>query len=411
MIRRSVFLLCCGAFVLATLCFLALEAEAEPQPWLPPSDTTLALRDPDHFAWLTFIAINWPADLGRKAADPALPLGSPVPVVWESWRLASDIYRPNAERPANWDESGEVKHITDDDDVPLQRKLLTQTQPVPPGDAGHQHDEVRYNRAAFEYVMDNKLYAVEEQEVRFYRRQSFQFPTDALVVKAVWRPIAEEEKPRYHWAMVQDGRGGSFLYGLASLHLMSKVLPDWFWATFEHIDNPFRAGIHDEGWLLPSRDTIACPPHDLACNKAPAGFGLEGTCWENYRLRGTQTSFTDSYGRPILLANSELETGFQRTASCMTCHARATIGPRLNHEASFEFGPAFAKHPLSPPDVDRLAVFRVLPDDHFESYNGVPDPAWFALPPLGASRWNSYLQLDYAWSLARAQHRISYHQN
>jgi len=186
---------------------------------------------------------------------------------------------------------------------------------------------------------------------------------------------------------------------------MSKVLPDWFWATFEHVDNPFRGSVHDEGWLLPSRDTTACPPpQEPACNRAPAGFGLEGTRWENYRLRGTQVSFTDSYGRSVRLANSELETGFQRSASCMTCHARATIGPRVNEAASFEFGPAFARHPLSPATVNRLPVFRALPDDRFESYNGAPDPAWFALPRTGVAQWDRYLQLDYVWSMARAQY-------
>jgi len=88
----------------------------------------------------------------------------------------------------------------------------------------------------------------------------------------------------------------------------------------------------------------------------------------------------------------------------MTCHARATIGPRVNEAASFEFGPAFARHPLSPATVNRLPVFRALPDDRFESYNGAPDPAWFALPRTGVAQWDRYLQLDYVWSMARAQY-------
>jgi hypothetical protein len=46
------------------------------------------------------------------------------------------------------------------------------------------------------------------------------------------------------------------------------------------------------------------------------------------RLRGTQTDFVDSRGRPTILANSQIEHGFQQTSSCIACHARATVGLR-----------------------------------------------------------------------------------
>ncbi|WP_051329253.1 hypothetical protein [Geminicoccus roseus] len=379
-------------------------AEAEEAPWVVPSDAALALRDPDRFAWRLFVAINWPAREDESAPDETAPLGAPRPVVWETWALASDVYLPDGRKPPAWpDVSHRLGDERDPDERPVQQTLIRDTRPTPPGTQGHQKDEVRMNRAAFDYVRDQGLYSIDGQERRFYQRRPVAFPPDAMEIKAVWRPIPEGQKARYHWAVISDEPDGKErLYGLTSLHVMAKVLPRWLWMTFEHVDNPFRHGIHDEGWLIPSRDTVACPqaPHD--CGELPAGFGLEGTVFENYRLRGTQTDFTDDYGRPVHLANSELETGFQRTASCMTCHVRSTIGPRVNAAASFEFGAGYKDHELAPPEATRLPVFRQNEDGSFESYYGVPETAWFRLPDTGVSSFDTYLQLDYVYSMMRA---------
>jgi len=45
--------------------------------------------------------------------------------------------------------------------------------------------------------------------------------------------------------------------------------------------------------------------------------------WQYYRLRGVLTDLKP--GQPQLLANSELEAGFQGSSSCNTCHAQAAI--------------------------------------------------------------------------------------
>jgi hypothetical protein len=84
---------------------------------------------------------------------------------------------------------------------------------------------------------------------------------------------------------------------------------------------------HFQGWTVPSFDGAACPPENLHCNKIPEGYGIEGTNWANYRLRGTQSTFVDNRGEPRILANSHFE-GFldQESMSCMTCHAMAVKG-------------------------------------------------------------------------------------
>lgn len=375
------------------------------EPWSIPTDAALALRDPDRFAWQLFRALTWPADQDARTADPSAHYGADGSVVFQTWVLASAAYPEKGVEPPAWDEFNSAMPLElDGTDGPLQLSLLRDIPPIPPGTEGHQADEVRMNRAAFEYIRANGLYSIEGQQRFFYAQREIFFPPEALEIKAVWRPVSTDNADRYHTAPFVDAESGeTLLYGLTALHIMSKVLPRWHWSTFEHVDNPFRDGIHDEGWLNRSRDSLACPAHHLDCNRAPSSMGLEGTRWENYRLRGSQVDFTDDMGNPVILANSELETGFQTTASCMSCHVRATIGPNINVSASFEFGPEHNEHPLAAPRASRLPVFNVAPDGRITSFYGTPDPDQFSIKGMEGPNPAIHTLLDYAWSLARAQ--------
>jgi hypothetical protein len=391
---------------LGLLAALAVSGPAvAADPWAIPADTATALRDPDRFAWQMFVALTWPADPGSRAPATDRAYGNPGPVVFETWALSDQTFLPRGAQPPAWNDiPWAAPRNLGTRAVPRQVALFRQVDPVPPGSANHQQEEIRLNRPAFDYVRDNRLYSIEGQEFRFINDLPVNFPADAIEVKAVWRPIREEDKARYQWAAMKDPKSGKmFNYGLTALHVASKVLPHWFWATFEHVDNPYRNGIHDEGWLNPSRDSVACPPEHLDCNLPPQGFGLQGTRWEFYRLRGTQVDYIDAAGRPVILGNSELETGFQPSASCMSCHARSTIGPMRNDAARFAFGPDAKAHPPSPPEPMRLPVFRVAPDGQVTSFNGPPDPATLLLPGQAAGGVDTYLPLDFVWSLIEAQ--------
>jgi hypothetical protein len=197
--------------------------------------------------------------------------------------------------------------------------------------------------------------------------------------------------------------GTERLYGLTALHIVSKDLPSWFWATFEHVDNPTLED--SEGWQLRSVDRFACAGEPADCNRAPRGIGLEGTVWENYRLRGTLTRFVDDAGRPLLLANSELEAGMQSTSSCITCHARSSIG-------------------LVDAVPTRLPIFEGWPNDGSRAngsltagapatpgerrgYVGMPSREWFE--SVRASGNSLFAPLDFVWSLSKARPRkVSY---
>jgi hypothetical protein len=275
---------------------------------------------------------------------------------------------------------------------------------VAPGSVSHEQEEVRLNRPAFDYVRDNSLFSVEGQQWFFYNHQPIVFPVGAVEVQVVWRAIGEEDKARYQWEEFRDAKSKRrYLYGLTALHIQSKVLPHWFWATFEHVDNPYRPGLYDEGWLTRSRDSVACPATQLDCNRVPTGFGLEGTRWENYRLRGSQIDYVDDEGDPLILANSELETGFQQSSSCMSCHVRSTIGPSRNDAASFVSSADSKDHPPARPAAMRLPVFKIDADGTVTSYNGPPQPGEFLLPGQAGGGRDTFLSLDFVWSLIEAQ--------
>ena len=82
------------------------------------------------------------------------------------------------------------------------------------------------NRASFDFIVKNDLWYVEGQVAAFKRGTPVVFPIESKEVKAVWKAIAEGDKPRFHWATGTDGK----TYGLVALHMITKDLPNWTWA-------------------------------------------------------------------------------------------------------------------------------------------------------------------------------------
>ncbi len=354
------------------------------QPWVEPLDPVAAREQSDEYAWRLFVALNWPA-------DPKAPLGATGPVVWELWRTAGDVYRPDGADPGVWD--GARSQRAEDRFETVSLKDLPNARHVVGGrmvpwvdslESAKRLTEIRMNRPIFEFIRSFELYNTEGQ-VRAVARGGVSFPYGSRQVKAKWRPITEAEQARYHTLVVTLADGTRRLYGLTALHIASKDLPNWFWATFEHVDNPTLAdGDH---WQLASHDEFACHGQPTDCNRYPPHIGLEGTVWQYYRLRGTLTSFVTADGMPRRLANSELESGFQTTASCMTCHARSSIALLPDRAGS------------DPSVALRLPIFDG-PDR--QGFTGTPQTAWFA--PNGESGPH-FIPLDFVWSLSKARSR------
>jgi hypothetical protein len=354
------------------------------EPWDDLQDTALAVSRPDEYAWRLFVSMNWPADVTKRTANASVKFGADGPVVWETWKLARDVFKLDGSDPGEWLEQVKpaVRELADFETRPLQQiardnQLGIARPAFDPQAALGGGNETRLSKDTYEFVRANKLYNLDGQnDLSKQGRLTISFPARSKEIKAQWREISEAQKPRYHWTSLKAPDGKTRIYGLTALHITTKDLPNWFWATFEHVDNATRPG--NEAWKLESRDTFACTIAPFNCNLAPKGIGLEGTKWENYRLRGTQIEFIDSRGTTTLLANSEPEEGFQATSSCMTCHSRSTIGPKGN---------------------DRLDIFK----SDGTSFNGAPDPGWFIIRDANSKQTGRYAQLDFVWSLFRAQ--------
>jgi hypothetical protein len=425
----------------------AVAAADGSRPWIAPDDGRQAATHSDQYAWRLFVALNWPADRAGRAADPKAAFGADGPVTWEVWQDANDVYLEDGGDPGAWGAEGSTpvasSAVADESrfetvslkDIPIARhivggRMVPLTDPV--ADA-KRLTEIRMNRATFEYIRANELYNVDGQLRLIAAARAVNFPSAATEVKAKWRPIRADERERYHTVTVRLADGTERLYGLTALHIVSKALPQWFWATFEHVDNPTLPGA--DGWQLLSSDRFACAGEADNCNRAPRGIGLEGTVWQNYRLRGTLTRFVDDGNRPLLLANSELEAGMQQTSSCMTCHARSVLAlvggaptrlpifdtSMVADEAAVSAAPAATAAPTAnatlaasaAPAATAAAATTAAgstasdglraPGFERRGFVGLPRPQWFEDPT--SSRKRLFESLDFVWSLSKARPR------
>jgi hypothetical protein len=410
--------LVCAALVCAALAGAALACPAqgdEPasvaasgealhwqEPWIQLHDARAAASRSDEYAWRLFIAVNWPAAARERTADPAASFGTDRPAVWETWQHSGDIFLDDGSDPGPWASGAKWPaaaaasvdtrrfETVSLKDLPNARHIV-HGRMVPlldPISSARRLTEIRMNRAAYEYIRAAELYNVGGQLKLLALHRAPHFPADSTEVKAQWRPIRPEQRSRYHSLELRLPDGTTRLYGLTALHIATKDLPTWFWATFEQVDNP--AQPDSDGWQLPSRDRFACGTSRADCNRAPAGIGLEGTVWRFYRLRGTLTRFVDANGAALRLANSELEAGMQQTASCMTCHARASIGLLEGKAARLPIFDGRAGAEAEDPNLRR-------------GYLGLPQANWFGGLGVDPDSPTRFQPLDFVWSLSKAQ--------
>ncbi|MBY5884588.1 hypothetical protein HFN49_00030 [Rhizobium leguminosarum] len=376
--------------------------------------TALALSNPAEYAWRLFFFLNNQAKSSAAGVvDETKPFGILDPgasVVWETWAMASggdasESYPQNGARPVSWDELKRDKRTLTLDRNLEQLSVLSQSKRLKPlFFPTEPHDqEVRQNRFTYEFIISNEMYhrggleaLLAKAQVNSSRSQ-INFPNGAKEVKAQWYPITEADKPRYLWREVKNGDGSATAYGLVALHIITKDLPNWFWADFGHVDCEVQKGACDpaslkkflgDDFFQEEAKTVAVDPttRGAAAPKGSNGVRSEtvGTLWQNYILRGTQTEFATGFGRATILSNPVIENGFQNS-SCMSCHARASVGARKVGSAGV---PSSLLNTLSPGDPTL----------------GVPDAALFGAAP-GQDSIN-YLQTDFIWSAPfRAQRK------
>jgi hypothetical protein len=285
----------------------------------------------DDLAWEWFIALN-------------MPLTGSAPKLWESWRQTSSVYLPDGQKPPPWGQTPAppAAVITQARQQGLNTNLPfhnldseVQVDGLALRDKLTPAQNVRYqllmNPDTFQYVYDNGLYNVNGQAALAQNGKPANFPSTSFELKTSWIWIGSNEvydqlKDKFYivnayYALV-DGSGkpnGLYRVGRAALsgmHIISKPVPQWLWTTFQNVND---AQYTEANNKLPMSNATKA-----ANDKYRAALKKTGSIFANYQLMGAQWQFADPAGKPILLANSQIESAFQPSSSCITCHSTAS---------------------------------------------------------------------------------------
>jgi len=297
------------------------------RPGLSQSDPNSALNTPDQVAWSLFLNVN--TDAKTAGNNNAL---------FETWASDGDTFRTNPTWP------------TTASPLALRPRALGLAQRVRgplapfavPG--GPATEETRRNKADFDFIVQNNLYRVSGLKAAFAANKLLGFPIDSIEVKANWVEVSQlnafngfSGTPADAAKIYHVNSAGGKQYALVSLHVISKLVPNWTWATFEHKDNPGRCdvlGCKDafgaQQPMVPPLSAVESTQHYPDCVKTPQLLGLFSQAnldpaYINYCLKASQADFTDATGLAIRVGNSVTEKGFVNQASCMSCHGRAAF--------------------------------------------------------------------------------------
>lgn len=308
-----------------------------------PAQTTQnpAMNASDQLSWQFFIAVNTSAG-GNNAT-------------FETWASDTDTFKVNPQFPTGPTPSVLHPPVVATAGRSILQRLGRKFPAIAPGPGVL--EETRRNRAAFDFIVQNNLYNISGLRAAFGKPLSF--PVDAIEIKANWVDLSTVSDPTlYHVNTGADGKQ----YALVAMHIISKEVPNFTWATFEHRLNSGRCDI------IGCKDTFGAqpavvPPNSIAdqgypdCAQTPVlGTMIATANWDpafaNYCLKGSQVDFIDNTGLDVRLGNSVTEHGFVDQASCMTCHSRAAFDASGNQpQGQFAgFDDATGAAPLGPVD-------------------------------------------------------------
>jgi hypothetical protein len=252
-------------------------------------------------------------------------------------------------------------------------------------------EEVYLSPVEAAFVKENLLTLVSQRMYGNERNGTINFPgtetndtrldLDSLELKADWVPATSFTNPTFACPdptnrLYTETINGT-CYALVAIHISSKVMPKWLWATFEPdstVTNPNRCDPKLYGACFDSWGTKSSQPYAKGqtvqqsdeLRQAMADAHLS-PAFNNYFLTGVQTEFVDNYGKPSQLGNSFVEFN-QRVppgkSSCITCHQYASFDGKQPRQGAPENN--FGKPPHGWPSIgyacDRNQNANCLPD-------------------------------------------------
>jgi hypothetical protein len=211
-------------------------------------------------------------------------------------------------------------------------------------------EEVFVSPVEAAFVKSNLATLVDQQTYGNERSGTINFPgtetndprldLDSLEVKVDWVPLTSYNNPTFACpdptnSLYTEMINGT-CYALVAIHITSKMMPKWLWATFEpnnNVTNPNRCDPKLYNTCFDPWGTTSSRPYGKGqtaqqspeLRQAMAEVHLNAA-FSNYFLTGLQTEFVDNYGKPTALGNSfvEFNQGVPPgKSSCITCHQYA----------------------------------------------------------------------------------------
>ncbi|WP_375786910.1 hypothetical protein ACE10Z_04820 [Bradyrhizobium sp. Pha-3] len=342
-------------------------------------DAEMAMNSPDRFNWSVFVKVNAAAADGKNR-------------VWETWADNPTTFpsQPSRAIKPKFPVQAPPRTLEVVNQQALRAAILGRNRLRISRDGS---EEVRRNQTSFDFIVNSNLYYREGITDAVKAQKQLSFPPEAIELKAVWKPLdgaPASQKARYYVNKTADGRE----FGLVGLHIMTKALPNWTWATFEQTDNPGRCdiiGCHDAFGAAadtksndqPNKGYPECK-HTAALDKLFADAGLNEGFWGFYCLKGSQVDFADQSAWGTRLGNSAIESGFVDTSSCMSCHSRSALNGTVKAKFSGGFN-SDGSGPIGFPEASTF--FNVRPPVDFKA----PRPTYQFLP------------MDFVWSFTKAK--------
>lgn len=364
----------------------------------------------DNLAWDTFVALNWPAPNpivqrgvpdrqnivggfvtsgGEGSGPKTMPTG---PVVWETYKDSNDIYLNPPRRPTPFDTAESIppacKSLAAEYPAAARRTLVLMSKFGELISGDKQADgnrlvdqngmnvwyEVKLNRTYYDYVVDHRFYNSRNQQGK-----TIAFPFSAnttarpatVKVKAAWKVMGllgakqPDDLTKFYTteALVYDhvtNKCAKRLLGLVGLHIVMKTaqLPQWLWATFEHVNNapdmgstvpagqkynfynasctncPVNQPPTKENPQAPTQVMRVIPVNNVAATdntsyQAALKTLRADNVWQNYMLVDAQWGASATPlgvpNQPKFLANTTLETYLQQPVEpngCINCHGQ-----------------------------------------------------------------------------------------
>jgi hypothetical protein len=334
--------------IVTALTFALLGASAanaaNSQPCSPPNQ--IGTSSIEEIAWQLWVAATCPVN------DNQYPF-----VVWENWIEQDQLYPSDPSQglkvPNSGAQAATPSHLLHGSPLALVKNPGL-AKLVPAGELGaadqncnkagtpppNQPDlviceEVRENGATEDYIAGNGFWNRNGQTQAALAGDTIQFPPPAIEIKADWIQLTSiglkcDDLPLGFTDSIHVETINGNCFALAGMHMISKLLDKWIWATFEPQNlttNPNRCKVLGCTDPFGSRPVVTHGAFTklsakLANLMTAANLATE---WKNYRLDGVQTD----YLVPMLLGSSIIEAENAgvplNQSSCITCHAVSSI--------------------------------------------------------------------------------------